>query len=115
MTVDQFKKVNGYSNKFWGWGGEDDDMTNRLKQKNLNISRYPENIARYTMLKHTQRRPSRSRFKNMHNGAKRIDNDGYNSLKYKLVKIETYRLYTWILVQLPGRSAWDVWPFSSFR
>lgn len=30
MTVQQFKKVNGYSNSYWGWGGEDDDMSNRL-------------------------------------------------------------------------------------
>ena len=47
MTVDQFKLVNGFSNLFWGWGGEDDDMANRLRVKKLFISRYPANIARY--------------------------------------------------------------------
>jgi hypothetical protein len=39
---------------FWGWGGEDDDMSNRLHQKKLYISRYPANIARYKMLKHAK-------------------------------------------------------------
>merc|ERR1719334_2142765 len=33
MTVDQFRVVNGFSNLFWGWGGEDDDMANRLRVK----------------------------------------------------------------------------------
>lgn len=30
FTVEQFKKVNGYSNRFWGWSAVDDDMCNRL-------------------------------------------------------------------------------------
>ena len=42
--------VNGFSNMFWGWGGEDDDMANRLRIKKLFISRYPANIARYVIV-----------------------------------------------------------------
>jgi len=34
-----FQKVNGYSNNFWGWGGEDQDLQNRLKFNNVNIDR----------------------------------------------------------------------------
>lgn len=32
MTVEQFKAVNGFSNSFWGWGGEDDDEFNRFDE-----------------------------------------------------------------------------------
>ena len=26
MTKEQFYRVNGFSNTYWGWGGEDDDL-----------------------------------------------------------------------------------------
>ena len=30
LRTEHFLQVNGYSNLYWGWGGEDDDMSNRL-------------------------------------------------------------------------------------
>ena len=101
MTVDQFKAVNGFSNLFWGWGGEDDDMANRLRLKKLFISRYPANIARYKMLKHGKEKANPERFKYLYSGAKRVGRDGLNSLKYTKVDFVLKKLYTWILVDLP--------------
>lgn len=101
LTVEQFRLVNGFSNMFWGWGGEDDDMANRLRIKKLHISRYPANIARYKMMKHGKQKANPERFKYLYSGAKRISKDGYNSLKYRKVDFVLKRLYTWVLVDLP--------------
>lgn len=56
MSAEHFQLVNGFSNTFWGWGGEDDDMSMRIKMKGLHLARYPFNIARYTMLTHEKQK-----------------------------------------------------------
>ena len=35
FPIDLFKKVNGYSNEYWGWGFEDDDLLMRLTEQNI--------------------------------------------------------------------------------
>lgn len=61
MSCEQFHLVNGFSNVFWGWGGEDDDMANRIKAHGLHISRYPANVARYKMLTHKKEKANPKR------------------------------------------------------
>ena len=45
-------KVNGYSNQFFGWGGEDDDFSARCRRRGVQLVRYPKTIARYKMIHH---------------------------------------------------------------
>ena len=37
FPVDTFKKINGYSNKYWAWGFEDDDLLLRCRKDNVNL------------------------------------------------------------------------------
>lgn len=37
FPVEEFKKINGYSNKYWGWGFEDDDLFWRCLQKGIGM------------------------------------------------------------------------------
>ncbi|CAI2734801.1 unnamed protein product [Schistosoma spindalis] len=52
FTKKQFENVGGFSNMYFGWGGEDDDLYARVVYHNYSITRYPEEIARYRMISH---------------------------------------------------------------
>ncbi len=100
MTKEHFFLVNGFSNFFWGWGGEDDDMFERIQYHNLNISRYSPEIARYTMLSHGKALPNPERFEVRRNGSDRYSTDGLNSLNYTRLDLQMKPLYTHIAVDL---------------
>ena len=73
----------------------------------LDVSNRISFFIGYRMLKHNKDKANPDRFKYLYSGAKRIDKDGYNSLKYKPVKIVQKRLFTWILVDLPHLTLWS--------
>jgi hypothetical protein len=35
FSSSDYKRINGYPNNFWGWGGEDDEMQKRLEKLNI--------------------------------------------------------------------------------
>lgn len=39
MTAMDFAIVNGFPNDFWGWGGEDDELRDRLMHRNIRVDR----------------------------------------------------------------------------
>ncbi|CAJ0588796.1 unnamed protein product, partial [Cylicocyclus nassatus] len=52
FTIKQYRDVNGHSNRYWGWGGEDDDIYTRTYLAGYRVERYNNTIARYTMIRH---------------------------------------------------------------
>ncbi|CAB3359571.1 Hypothetical predicted protein [Cloeon dipterum] len=44
ITTQDFEMVNGMSNKFWGWGLEDDDFYDRMIEAHFKVTR-PTNVA----------------------------------------------------------------------
>lgn len=96
----KFEHVNGFSNKFFGWGGEDDDFYNRVTKNGSTICRFEPSISRYTMLKHKKEKPNEDRYYYLQTGIRRFVTDGLNSLKYNVQKIDLLPLYTRVLVDL---------------
>ncbi|XP_031824419.1 beta-1,4-galactosyltransferase 2 [Sarcophilus harrisii] len=52
LSKAQFLKINGFPNEYWGWGGEDDDIFNRISLSGMKVSRPDIRIGRYRMIKH---------------------------------------------------------------
>ncbi|CRK86550.1 CLUMA_CG000159, isoform A [Clunio marinus] len=99
IATEDFVNINGFSNVFQGWGGEDDDLYKRLLNKNYRIIRFHPSYAQYTMLKHTRERRNPKRNEYLKNSYLRFDIDGLNSLVFSEIEIHKNTFFTHILVQ----------------
>jgi GT2 family glycosyltransferase len=102
LSKEQFENVNGFSNSFYGWGGEDDDLFHRVEKKGYGVFRYPGNIGRYSMLKHGKVDMNENLDSMMEKSKKDLlTDDGLTTLHYKKLNERLSPLHTWILVKLP--------------
>ncbi|TNN68272.1 Beta-1,4-galactosyltransferase 6 [Liparis tanakae] len=84
LTVEQFRKINGFPNAFWGWGGEDDDLWNRVHYAGLNVTRPEGEMGKYKSIPHHHRGEVQflGRYKLLRYSKERQHLDGLNNLKY---------------------------------
>ncbi len=102
FRTDHFAAANGYSNIFFGWGGEDDDLGRRCsKDSNVGIYKIPESIGRYKEARHWKNRKASGNHKLWTHGNTRWTKDGLNSLNYTLLTRERRVTYTWLFVDYP--------------
>lgn len=101
LSREQFFKVNGFSNNYWGWGGEDDDLRLRVELHRMKIIRPKPDVGKYTMIFHT-RDPGNEvnigRMKLLHQVSQVWRTDGLNSCVYKLLSMDYNPLYINITV-----------------
>lgn len=99
IRVEQFRFINGMSNMYQGWGGEDDDFYERLEARKLSICRFEPAFSEYTMLKHRKEKPNEFRNAMLQSGPLRFHSDGLNTLIYKEKETRIHSLFTHILVE----------------
>lgn len=90
FNKEDFIKINGYSNDFWGWGGEDDDLLNRVKFNGFDLYRRK---GVYKSLTHNFNGPNHENYQsNVNKLSKKYDytTDGINTLKYDLISTEKF-------------------------
>ncbi|XP_026792143.1 beta-1,4-galactosyltransferase 1 isoform X1 [Pangasianodon hypophthalmus] len=103
LSKEQYLKINGFPNNYWGWGGEDDDIFNRLSSKGMAISRPSGVIGKCRMIRHErdkQNDPNPQRFDRIAHTRETMHTDGINSLSYKVVRVEKDQLFTKITVDV---------------
>ncbi|KFP15212.1 Beta-1,4-galactosyltransferase 2, partial [Egretta garzetta] len=103
LSKSQFLKINGFPNEYWGWGGEDDDIFNRISLNGMKVSRPDIRIGRYRMIKHERDKhnePNPQRFTKIQNTKMTMKRDGISSLQYRLVEVSRQPMYTNITVEI---------------
>ncbi|XP_029029670.1 beta-1,4-galactosyltransferase 1-like [Betta splendens] len=103
LSKEQYLKINGFPNNYWGWGGEDDDIANRVASKGMSISRPSKEVGKCRMIKHSsdkQNEPNPQRFHQVTQTKETMDKDGINSLSYRVVKVDKFDLFTKITVDV---------------
>ena len=122
IPTDTIKAINGFSNLFFGWGGEDTEMARRLSyafrltNQNLSLAKFKfnpfkksafgsDNMDAWLNLdtnkgnnKDAGNEKNPDWQKMARNISSTYDIDGLSTLSYKLVKTTIYDLYTNILV-----------------
>ncbi|XP_051018042.1 beta-1,4-galactosyltransferase 1-like [Acomys russatus] len=103
LSKQQFLSINGFSNNYWGWGGEDDDIFNRIVYSGMSVSRPSTVIGRCRMMRHKidlRNEPSPQRFERILHTNQTIHFDGLNSLSYRVLDKQRYPLYSKITVDI---------------
>lgn len=93
-----FEKVNGFSNNFWGWGGEDDEIRKECIKVGLVIK---HRECRFSSLHHTRKIDANLHAKNcdiLQHG--RAINDGLTNLSYEFVSEDSRLGYHHLKVKL---------------
>ena len=100
-----FEAVNGMSNLFFGWGGEDEDIGIRFRNNFKNLAYTNCHTDSYVINRHEHTRSSTKVKSKLLKCLKcsalsRMHKDGLNSLKYHLKEVVEQPLYTVIKVEL---------------
>lgn len=95
---DKFEKINGFSNEYYGFGGEDDSLRKRFIEAGISIM---SRQCRFKSLPHEINIDHTLRMKNYERFKAPIDwNDGLSNCKYEIVNCEDLEHYTLLQVKL---------------
>ena len=108
LSATDFQRINGYSNSFWGWRGEEEQLQHRMAAANLTVSRSfndqsspLDHYKRLTMYNKIQKSDGAIKLINEEDIAPPFNIDGLIDLKYQRIDLQLKLLYTHVLVDIP--------------
>ncbi|KFU92139.1 Beta-1,4-galactosyltransferase 1, partial [Chaetura pelagica] len=99
LSKEQFTKINGFPNNYWGWGGEDDDIYNS-NFFSIGVHELPSALQRACKPRQAGHCPAGPRFDRIAHTRETMNSDGLNTLSYKVLRTDKYPLYTKITVDI---------------
>jgi len=105
MRPQVFRKVNGYSLQYFGWGGEDDDMGDRVRHY-WPVTRPPMEVCRYSTIKHDadgsnpRNEKRHGLMSNQHAKYANGTFDGLSDINYQLYDVKFRPMYTFVHADL---------------
>lgn len=98
-----YQLINGFSNEYWNWGAEDDDLAMRMLAKNVCVRRPLFTFGTYAMANHKPSVANPNREALLFSSVKRMSNDGLTNLKnlgVRIVDVEYYALFTHLSIHV---------------
>ncbi len=112
ISASDFQRINGYSNSFWGWSGEDELLYDRIVASDLIATRTfngtPSRVLHYRTLSHPKVHkikadPDPLEF--IKERRARFKTDGLADIRYKKLDMQLKPLYTHIIVEIQPHDA----------
>nr|CDS34729.1 beta 14 galactosyltransferase 7 [Hymenolepis microstoma] len=102
ISRQSFNLVNGFSNRYWGWGREDDEFGLRLKEANLNVlyDRKPFTVTSKFQHLHSKLNKRERSPADLQVNVRRDHTSGLNTTKYTVlsrIKSEIANVIAWII------------------
>ncbi|XP_061173639.1 beta-1,4-galactosyltransferase 2-like [Saccostrea echinata] len=100
ITDKQMMTLNGYSNMFFVWGGEDDNLFDRFIESKIWFDRTEYQDGLVTTLAHKKDKKFVSRFRTLMKTKHSKNFDGVSSLRYEVIFVKYKPLFVWIVVSV---------------
>lgn len=103
ILSDNYRKMNGFSNRFCGWGKEDTDFKRRALRSGLTVVRYLGNVSYYRALPHRKQMKNPIREQMLDEWEKFL-HEGLNTTEYQVIQRVNESLCTRITIGLKSQS-----------